>query len=151
MSSEDVSIPSDGDKDQTVQKPLIEQMPEIYASPAASGLPAGHTVYQRPTGNGAFDNGDGTSATFDSITDGLSNTIMIVETNVGEAVPWTKPADYQFDPSNPSRGLGGPEGLYPGGGFQAGLGDGSTHYINNSAASKALFTKDAGDTVGVAP
>jgi hypothetical protein len=136
--------------DSPTNKPLIEQMPRVYGSPAAAGLPPGHTVYLRPTGNGAFDNGDGTTIRFSDITDGSSNTFMIVEANVSEAVPWTKPADYQYDPANPRRGLGGPDGIYPGGGFQAGFGDGSVHYVGDeiqNTALKARFTKDGGEVV----
>jgi len=39
------------------------------------------------------------------ITDGTSNTFMVVE--AGKAVPWTKPEDVPFDPAQPLPPLGG--------------------------------------------
>ena len=133
--------------DSPSNKLLIEQMPEVYASPVAAGVAPGHTVYLRPTGNGAFDDGDGSSTSIGQITDGLSNTIMIVEANVDQAVPWTKPADYQFDPANPLRGLGE---LYPRGGFNAAYSDCSTHFLPpqlDAAVAKGIFTKAGGEVL----
>ena len=131
-------------------KSLLGQMPEFYLSPIAGDLGEGLTVYKRPVGNGAFDDGDGTAMRFGDISDGSSNTILIVEANSGEAVPWTKPEDHNFDPANPVSGLGE---HYPGHSFVAGMCDGSTHMIDcgqkDSQNVKALFTKDAGDTVSV--
>ena len=136
--------------DSPSNKLLIEQMPQVYASPAAAGAAPGHTVYLRPTGNGAFDNGDGTSTSIGSITDGTSNTFMIVEVNADQAVPWTKPADYEFDPANPLRGLGE---LYSGAGFNAAYVDCSVQFVSSkldAAAAKGFFTK-AGGEVLIAP
>jgi len=129
-------------------KSLLDQMPEFYMSPIVGDLGQGLTVYQRPVGNGAFDDGDGTAMTFGEIADGSSNTILIVETNSSEAVPWTKPDDYDFDPSNPTRGLGE---HYPRQKFIAVMCDCSTQTVDGGPAAaenvKALFTKDAGDSV----
>jgi hypothetical protein len=41
---------------------------------------------------------------FPDVTDGLSNTIMVVE--AADAVPWTKPEDLIYDPKNPLPKLG---------------------------------------------
>jgi hypothetical protein len=129
-------------------KSLLGQMPAVYESPIVGPLGEGLTVYQRPVGNGAFDDGDGSTVTFNDITDGSSNTILMVETNSSEAVPWTKPDDYGFDPSNPVQGLGE---NYLGQQFLGVLCDCSTHMFDggpgNTQNVKALFTKDAGDAV----
>ena len=88
---------------------LLPEMPEGMESHWPKGMGSvkpGYTLYQRPTGNGAFDAGDGTQTTFADITDGSSNTIMIVQVDPAAAVPWTKPADYAFDPQEPLRSLG---------------------------------------------
>ena len=42
---------------------------------------------------------------FQDITGGTSNTIMIVEAN--RDIPWTKPEDIDYDPSQPLPKLGG--------------------------------------------
>ena len=42
------------------------------------------------------------------ITDGTSNTIMIVEADDSRAVYWTQPEDYKIDANNPKAGLGRP-------------------------------------------
>ena len=129
-------------------KSLLEQMPAVYESPIVGPLGQGLTVYQRPVGNGAFDDGDGSAMTFGDISDGSSNTILMVETNSSEAVPWTKPADYDFDPSNPIQGLGE---NYPQQKFAAAMCDCATHMFDAGPAEqqnvKAMFTKDAGDSV----
>ena len=131
-------------------KSLLDQMPEVYISPIVGDLGQGLTVYQRPVGNGAFDDGDGSAVVFRSITDGSSNTIMIVETNISAAVPWTKPDDYDFDPNNPLQGLGE---HYPQQEFLAALCDGSTRMLDGGPAQeqnvKALFTKAGGEAIGV--
>ena len=86
---------------------LIEEMPEAYASCwPLQQPPTGHTLYQRPVGHGAFDPGDRKGIRIEEITDGTSNTILAVQVDVPFAVPWTKPADYIFDPNDPARGLG---------------------------------------------
>ena len=69
-------------------KKLLEQMPKLFASPAesAESLKNHETPYQGFVGKGAFFDGkDGIKST--DITDGTSNTIMIVE--AAKTVPWT--------------------------------------------------------------
>jgi hypothetical protein len=77
--------------------------------------------------------------------DGLSNTIMVIETN--ELVPWAKPGDYPFDPK---KGL--PKITAPGNRkvFQALFGDGSVRAISTGIAEKtlkALFTRNGGEVI----
>ncbi|WP_410969410.1 hypothetical protein, partial [Salmonella sp. SAL04284] len=54
-----------------------------------------YRVYHGP--GAAFDGVDG--RTFAEITDGTSNTLLVVESN--DAVPWTKPDDLPYDPEKP--------------------------------------------------
>ena len=127
---------------------LLPKMPEAYESRWPLDSPAeGYTLFQRPVGHGAVDPGDGKGIRFRQITDGSSNTILIVQVNSNHAVPWTKPADYVFDPADPLRGLGGIADC------DAWLGqkcDGSTYVFEceNESPTKtlAMFTRDAGDT-----
>ena len=62
---------------------------------------------------------------FRDMTDGTSNTLMVVEANPENAVIWTKPEDLPFDEQDPGNGLGAirPEG------FQAAYTDGSVRLI----------------------
>lgn len=83
---------------------LISRMPEIYQSPGHERTD-GKTLFLAVTGPGtAFQGGQG--ATARSITDGMANTIMLVEVDEDHAVEWTKPDDWVFDPQYPFHGLG---------------------------------------------
>ena len=58
------------------------------------------------TGKGTAFPQDGTKVKIADITDGTSNTIMVVEADDEAAVPWTKPADLPADPKQPTQGPG---------------------------------------------
>ena len=69
-----------------------------------------------------------------------------VQVDPDHAVPWTKPADYVFDPQDPLRGLGSVVC------YDAWLGvkcDGSVFTFDSrnksSEGTCAMFTRDAGD------
>ncbi|HEY1785811.1 MAG TPA: DUF1559 domain-containing protein [Pirellulales bacterium] len=84
-------------------KTLLEKMPEAFHSPRVSDL-AGKTVFLVPTGvETMFFDDQGT--TEEQITDGLDQTISIVEVAAEHAVPWTKPADFPVDKQKPDAGL----------------------------------------------
>jgi hypothetical protein len=85
---------------------LLSEMPAIYR-PANLNLinepgaaKPGYTTYVAPVGEGTIFGGTET-VTFGKITDGTSNTVMVVEVMPGAAVPWTAPQDYTFDPADP--------------------------------------------------
>ena len=81
---------------------------------------------------------------FRRITDGSSNTIAVLEVDEAAAVEWTKPADWEFDPSNPTRNLGNVNI----GTIAVSFADGSTHHLPDDIRPedmKALITRDAGD------
>ncbi|MCA9239100.1 MAG: DUF1559 domain-containing protein [Planctomycetales bacterium] len=126
-------------------KTLIDQMPAVYQCPNLVGQP-GHTVYLAVTGPNAIFFSDDMGATFQSIRDGSSNTIMFVEADPSEAVPWTKPDDWQCDPNNPTAGLGG---IRPGV-FLAAFADGSVQAISNDidpATMHAMTTRNGREVV----
>jgi hypothetical protein len=106
-------------------KKLIKKMPQVFMSPSAATKP-GHTVYLGISGEGRMFNGE-EERTFGTITDGSSNTALIVEVNQDAAVPWTKPVDYEYDEKNPMKDVGG---LQPGG-FIVNFADGSTHFVSS--------------------
>ena len=87
--------------------------------------PPGTTVYQRPVGERFMD----ATATrkFRDILDGLSNTIMGVETAAAHAVEWTKPSDIAIDPSTPMDKM--VDGTRPG--FHVLMADGAVIFFDN--------------------
>ena len=104
-------------------KKLIRRMPQIYRNPDLPEMDF-KTNYLAVTGEGtAFAGKQGTK--FRDVTDGTSNTIMVVEANADRAVIWTKPDDLQFNPQQPLAGLGDLHSS----GFQALFMDGLIHII----------------------
>ena len=126
-------------------KALIKEMPTVYLCPSRKNPAEGTTTYRVFVGDGAlFQAGQGTP--IQSVTDGTSNTIMVVEST--DAVPWTKPDDLKFDPeAKPSLlGAGSP---HPGG-FNAAFADGSVRFIRstiNLEVWKALITRAGGEVI----
>jgi hypothetical protein len=102
------------------------------------------TSYRGISGPGAsFEAGK--KLKFTDFTDGLSNTIMVIETD--ELVPWAKPGDFPFDPKKPL-----PKIVAPGNRavFQALFGDGSVRALKVTTSEKtlkALFTRNGGEIV----
>ena len=71
-------------------------MPGICRNPS-SKAPPDTTTYLAVCGKGlVFDGTEGRKV--EDIRDGLSHTIMLVEANDERAVPWAKPADWEYDP-----------------------------------------------------
>jgi hypothetical protein len=142
--------------DSLTNKPLLENMPSVYArSPFQRVDPPGMTHFRVFVGPGtAFEGG---KLRWSAFPDGPANTITVVEAT--EAVPWTKPDDLVFNPAEPLPPLG--TGLTmssklfgyrygPKAGFLAAFGDGSVRFINssvNDATLRALITRNGGEAV----
>lgn len=138
---------------------LIEKMPAVFASPSLPRdvIAKGLTTYVAPylaaplvDAQGAqrkqtiFDSVAGTK--IQKITDGTSNTLMIVEADRESAVAWTGPDDLPLDLADPLKGLKGQKAK----GFSAAFGDGSVRFISDSVDPdrlRALFTMDGGEVV----
>jgi hypothetical protein len=102
------------------------------------------TPYQGFVGKGAFFEGK-TGISIADITDGTSNTIMVVE--APKAVPWTKPEDIPYDAAKPLPKLSRPGTP----GFQAAMCDGSVRFISDKITEKTLrnaITRNDGNPLG---
>lgn len=125
---------------------LISKMPSVFACPSTNLRAKNMTTYLVPVGKGTVFDGKAGKA-FRDITDGTSNTIMIVDADPLHAVIWTKPDDLPFDPKNPLAGLVSQHGN----GFQAIFCDGSVRFISQNVDLKILqllFTCADGKPVG---
>ncbi len=126
-------------------KTLIARMPAVYKSPKSKVSGEGKTNYLTIRGEKTVFPG-GKSIGFADIRDGTSNTMMTVEVSDQKAVVWTKPDDFEYDESDPLKGL---SGLWPGG-FIGGMTDGSVRFFPSSIKPetlKAIFTRNGGEVV----
>lgn len=126
-------------------KALIARMPIVYHNPNLPQAGEGKTNYLAVVGEKAAIRAKQGTAMAD-ITDGTSNTIMVVEASPDRAVIWTKPDDFSPDETNPSAGLGGTRpGI-----FLALFADGAVQALslaNDPATLKALFTRNGGEVI----
>jgi prepilin-type processing-associated H-X9-DG protein len=124
---------------------LIARMPEVFSSPM-SAMPAGAglTHYLSAVGAPCVMNGTAEGVRIAEITDGTARTIVLVEAD--QAVEWTKPDDWRFDPQTPNANLGG---LHPGG-FIAGFADGHIEFVSSMIDPQmltAMFTRNSGEAI----
>lgn len=74
---------------------LLSHQPSVYRLHGADDVDSGETNYLAVVGTGTMWPGNG-SRDYDSVTDGISNTIHIVE-NVGSGILWMEPRDLDID------------------------------------------------------
>jgi len=124
-------------------KKLIPMMPRILRSPRQADSLKDRTTYLAPLGPG-FISDDPKGVKMSKITDGLSNTIALVEADDDRAVFWTKPEDITIDRKNPTAGLLG----HYGEAFHVGIADGSVRFVKKSIDPMTLwglFTRAGGE------
>ena len=137
--------PWDSPANQLVNNTMIP----VFRCPSSTAGPI-ETNYMVVTGPGTvFDGAKAT--TMSEITDGTSNTIMVVEVE-GSGVNWAQPVDVDASRVSPPwtpPGPGKPGSRHPGG-IQAALCDGSVRFLSNNtspATVQALTTKAGGELV----
>jgi hypothetical protein len=134
--------------DSAHNKKLLEKMPKVFAIDGVKTKEPYATHYQVLTGKGTVFE-EGTDVAITDITDGTSNTLLLVE--AAEAVPWTKPADLPYDPGKPLPKLGG---LYKDEGINVATADGWVFCIKLLAAGdedilRAAITRNGGEVSNV--
>jgi Protein of unknown function (DUF1559) len=148
---------------------LIDRMPQLFRSPLSNVKDAGRTTYLLPVDSKHFVGGREVAkpakpgskppdesaslffggpngGAFKQITDGTSNTIMIVEADDAHAVIWTRPDDWAVDLDDPLKGLENKAT----GGFNTAFFDGIARFLPNTMTKKnlrALLTPAGGDVV----
>ncbi len=129
---------------QTLIKTFISPSETQHFSPDGFAL----TSYKGVAGPGTFFDAKVPKMSFGQVTDGLSNTVMIID--AGDPIPWAKPGDYMFDPDKPLPKLFSPGSTTI---FQAAMGDGSVRAVNSKTVHeknlKAAFTRAGGETLGL--
>ena len=119
-------------------------MPEFYSDPSLP-LPPGQTVFRAVVGEDKMFDLEGDNK-FRNVTDGLSNTLMVVEADASQATVWTKPDPMEIDLDNVIEQMGH---IHPGG-FHALFGDGAVRFITHSIDTelfKAMLTKNGGEVI----
>jgi hypothetical protein len=111
-------------------KPLLAEMPDIFATEGVEK--AGHTSLLTFTGKDTPFNGK-TGPRMASVTDGTSNTLLVVHAGADKAVPWTKPTDLTVDLEKPFESLG-----KIGDAFEALMMDGSVRNLSDAMPVKTL-------------
>jgi Protein of unknown function (DUF1559) len=130
---------------------LLSQVPKVYASAGAQagegktyyrGFTHQRAIFEKPRAPGMLN-----KLTFQSVPDGLANTIFVVE--AGEAVEWTKPDDFDWSPGRPRPALGAPPGTLPY--FMVLMVDGSVRAVRKDVPEqtlRALIGRNDGTVIG---
>lgn len=130
--------------DDPVNLGIGEQTPGAYMCPSSPvGSPM--TTYVAVVDASGIMSGPNATK-FRQVTDGLSNTVLVIETDPGSAVPWMKPQDTDLQ-SFLSPGSAGSLAGHAGGGHVL-MGDGAVKFVTDSLDTglrEALVTKDGGE------
>jgi beta-lactamase regulating signal transducer with metallopeptidase domain len=116
--------------DSESNRKVLVQMPTVFRAPEDKSDSV-HASYFAVVGSGtAFSKPEGVA--MDSISDGLSNTILLVEAN--QEIPWTKPVDLELTADKPLPNVGG----WSGTGYAAAYCDGSVRFFAKGLEEKRV-------------
>jgi prepilin-type processing-associated H-X9-DG protein len=137
--------------DSVHNKPLIARMPPPYRCPGESDDLArqGKTRYVAPRGKATIFPGTETVKLQD-VTDGTSNTIMVIEAGDANAVIWTKPDDWQVDPDPNTAGVFTSHTGMRAKGTNVGFADGSVRFLHETISPRllrALLTRNGTEVI----
>lgn len=136
--------------DSPANKALINRLPNVYNSPGRQHRDPGTTTYVAIVGENLLFDGTETGVKMAGVTDGLSNTVMLVDANDAEGVVWTKPEDVPFDPDTVRNvvmcrvGVGGTDGLVV-------MANGAVKILEPEVQDSALehaLTRNGGEALG---
>jgi len=120
----------------TYLAPLSRTPPATFVAPepaAGAKRPARKTAATPAEAETIFDDPAGTSMV--RITDGTSNTLIVLEAHPEFAVPWAKPDDLVIDEKEPLKALRG----QPDAGFNTLFCDGSARFLKSTLDAQALW------------
>ncbi len=128
-------------------KPLVSKMPAIFACPDEAGklTAEGKSTYLTPRSKQSIFPGN-LGVKLEEITDGTSNTIMIVDAGDQAAVVWTKPDDWEINDADPVKGLFG----HHSDGTNVCFADGGVRFLKasvNPMVLLSLLTKNGGEVI----
>ncbi len=119
---------------------LIARMPEAYQPADGALAAAGKTKFVALWGRDTVFPPDSDGTRMREVTDGLSNTYLLVEADDLHAAVWTEPDDLVVDPRRPLSGLQ----VRPPGAFLGAMCDGSVSFLRADSDVEqvaALFTR----------
>jgi len=132
---------------------LIKKMPKLFAPPKGAAVAEGLTYYRTFSGSGTLmplvkgKPGLAIPGTkIPAITDGTSNTLLVVE--AADPVIWTKPEELAYDADKPTPKVGG---IFEAG-FNGVMCDGSVRFLPKTIDDKllrALITINGGEAVRI--
>lgn len=118
--------------------PLSKQLPNAFAT-VGLRLPPGQTVLHAVVGD-EIGMRPSEKTAFRDFLDGLSNSILVIESTAESAVPWSKPDDVKIDLDDPlAKFIGSPRKS-----FRAGMADGAVTTFSDDidpAKFKAMLTR----------
>ncbi len=132
--------------DDPVNLPFSTTVVPVFSCPSSHVDAPEKTCYQVVVDNGGMFSG-ASACNVLSVVDGLSNTLLVVETESSNAVPWMSPQDTDL-PTFLSRGQTGSSAHTHG--CNAAFADGSVNFLSedlDAATAAALVSKAGGDSV----
>ncbi|MBS0265130.1 MAG: DUF1559 domain-containing protein [Planctomycetes bacterium] len=127
-------------------KKLIERMPAVFRTLPAKAESPHRTSYLAPVGPTLMFTGDKEGTKIASVTDGTSNTLLLVQADDEHAVTWTKPDDLVVDLKKPAANLA----QHTNTGHLVLLADGAVAHLRAEIPQEtlaALFTRNGSEVV----